>query len=82
MAVEDHLDLAPTTADTAVNSENLVNCPPDSPHIETDSTPNKADSTLDSNLVDSEVQAMDQDLSPSNVRPQHLRQPPMMLSYH
>ena len=26
-AAEDHLDLAPTTADTVVNSENLANCP-------------------------------------------------------
>ena len=81
-AAEDHLDLAPTTADTAVNSENLENCPPDSPHIETDSTQNKADSTLDSNLVDSEAQATDTDFSPANVRPQRFRQPPMMLSYH
>ena len=48
-AAEDHLDLAPTAADTAVNAENLANCTPDSLHIETDSTPNKADSTLDSN---------------------------------
>ena len=80
--MEDHLDLAPAIAETVVNSENLVNCPPDSPHIEIDSTPNKADSTLDSKLVDSEVQATDQDLSPSNVQPQRLLQLPMMLSYH
>ena len=60
----------------------MANCPPDSPHIESDSTPNKADSTLDSNLVDSEVQSTDADFSPANVLPQRLRQPPMMLSYH
>ena len=74
--------MVPTTADTVVNSENWANCPPDPPHIETDSTPNKADSTLDSNLVDSEVQSTDTDFSPANMRPQRLRQLPMMLSYH
>ena len=55
---------------------------PDSPQIKTDSTPNKVDSALDSNLADSEVQATNTEFSPANMRPQHLRQPPMMLSYH
>ena len=66
-AAEDHFDLAPTSENTVVYSKNLANCPPDSPYIERDSTPNKADSTLDSKLVDSEVQATDKDFSPSNV---------------
>ena len=74
--------MAPTTVDTIINSENLANGQPDSRHIETDSTPNKADSTVDSNLVDAEVQSTDTDFSPANVRSQRLRQPLMMLSYH
>ena len=60
----------------------MVNCSPDSPQIETDSAPTEVDSTLDSNLVDSEVQDTDTDFSPANVRPQPLRQLPTMLSYH
>ena len=73
---------APTTAETVVNSGSLANCLPDSPQIETDVTPTEVDSTLDFNLVDSEVQHTGTDFPLANVRPQRLRQPPTMLSYY